>query len=144
MKFIYYTVIQIISGFFYALGGTPSYMIMFRLVKPTVHQRLGFTMRSKACLALSLSHMENILFQHSTFSSISSVTSCMFVVVDIKPYFSTVFKLDQVCWLPTAAHPLFLFGYCDCMDFENVIVRVSECEVAQQAVLIRCMEIQDS
>lgn len=29
-KFIYYTVIQVISGFCYALGGTPAYMIMFR------------------------------------------------------------------------------------------------------------------
>ncbi|KFW01469.1 Solute carrier organic anion transporter family member 1C1, partial [Eurypyga helias] len=33
-KFIYYTVIQVISGFCYALGGTPSYMIMFRCVQP--------------------------------------------------------------------------------------------------------------
>ncbi|XP_010001310.1 PREDICTED: solute carrier organic anion transporter family member 1B3-like [Chaetura pelagica] len=31
-KFIYYTVIQVIGGFFYALGGTPSYVIMFRCV----------------------------------------------------------------------------------------------------------------
>lgn len=29
-RFIYYTVIQVISGFCYALGGTPAYMIMFR------------------------------------------------------------------------------------------------------------------
>ncbi|KFQ71444.1 Solute carrier organic anion transporter family member 1C1, partial [Phaethon lepturus] len=34
MKFIYYTVIQVISGFCYALGGTPAYMIMFRCVQP--------------------------------------------------------------------------------------------------------------
>ncbi|KFM07345.1 Solute carrier organic anion transporter family member 1C1, partial [Aptenodytes forsteri] len=34
MKFIYYTVIQVISGFCYALGGTPAYMIMFRCVHP--------------------------------------------------------------------------------------------------------------
>ncbi|KFW00948.1 Solute carrier organic anion transporter family member 1C1, partial [Fulmarus glacialis] len=34
MRFIYYTVIQVISGFFYALGGTPAYMIMFRCVQP--------------------------------------------------------------------------------------------------------------
>ncbi|NXG88457.1 SO1C1 protein, partial [Stercorarius parasiticus] len=33
-KFIYYTVIQVISGFCYALGGTPAYMIMFRCVQP--------------------------------------------------------------------------------------------------------------
>ncbi|KFQ61088.1 Solute carrier organic anion transporter family member 1C1, partial [Pelecanus crispus] len=36
MKFIYYTVIQVIGGFCYALGGTPSYMIMFRCVQPEV------------------------------------------------------------------------------------------------------------
>ncbi|KFR03673.1 Solute carrier organic anion transporter family member 1C1, partial [Nipponia nippon] len=36
MKFIYYTVIQVISGFCYALGGTPGYMIMFRCVQPEV------------------------------------------------------------------------------------------------------------
>ncbi|CAN0044534.1 unnamed protein product [Bubo scandiacus] len=34
MKFIYYTVIQVISGFCYALGGTPAYLIMFRCVQP--------------------------------------------------------------------------------------------------------------
>ncbi|XP_032842130.2 solute carrier organic anion transporter family member 1C1 isoform X7 [Tyto alba] len=34
IKFIYYTVIQVISGFCYALGGTPAYMIMFRCVQP--------------------------------------------------------------------------------------------------------------
>ncbi|XP_066857067.1 solute carrier organic anion transporter family member 1C1-like isoform X3 [Anser cygnoides] len=34
MKFIYYTVIQVISGFCYALGGTPAYMIIFRCVQP--------------------------------------------------------------------------------------------------------------
>ncbi|KAM6211786.1 solute carrier organic anion transporter family member 1C1-like [Sarcoramphus papa] len=34
MNFIYYTVIQVISGFCYALGGTPAYMIMFRCVQP--------------------------------------------------------------------------------------------------------------
>ncbi|XP_069718240.1 solute carrier organic anion transporter family member 1C1-like [Phaenicophaeus curvirostris] len=33
-KFIYYTVIQVISGFCYALGGTPAYVIMFRCVQP--------------------------------------------------------------------------------------------------------------
>ncbi|XP_019400008.1 PREDICTED: solute carrier organic anion transporter family member 1B3-like [Crocodylus porosus] len=33
-KFIYYTVIQVISAFFYALGGTPTYMITFRCVQP--------------------------------------------------------------------------------------------------------------
>ncbi|XP_051471134.1 solute carrier organic anion transporter family member 1C1 isoform X3 [Apus apus] len=33
-KFIYYTVIQVIGGFFYALGGTPAYVIMFRCVHP--------------------------------------------------------------------------------------------------------------
>ncbi|KAM9276219.1 solute carrier organic anion transporter family member 1B3-like [Cariama cristata] len=33
-KFIYYTVIQVISGFCYALGGTPAYMIVFRCVQP--------------------------------------------------------------------------------------------------------------
>ncbi|XP_067998016.1 solute carrier organic anion transporter family member 1C1-like [Melanerpes formicivorus] len=32
--FIYYTVIQVIGGFCYALGGTPAYMIMFRCVQP--------------------------------------------------------------------------------------------------------------
>ncbi|CAM5079676.1 unnamed protein product [Natator depressus] len=31
-KFIYYTVIQVISAFFYALGGTPLYMVMVRCV----------------------------------------------------------------------------------------------------------------
>ncbi|XP_050181285.1 solute carrier organic anion transporter family member 1C1 isoform X3 [Myiozetetes cayanensis] len=34
MNFIYYTVIQVIGGFCYALGGTPAYMIMFRCVQP--------------------------------------------------------------------------------------------------------------
>ncbi|XP_035167684.1 solute carrier organic anion transporter family member 1C1-like [Oxyura jamaicensis] len=34
VKFIYYTVIQVISGFCYALGGTPAYMIIFRCVQP--------------------------------------------------------------------------------------------------------------
>ncbi|KFV10368.1 Solute carrier organic anion transporter family member 1C1, partial [Tauraco erythrolophus] len=34
MNFVYYTVIQVISGFCYALGGTPAYMIMFRCVQP--------------------------------------------------------------------------------------------------------------
>ncbi|KFP43784.1 Solute carrier organic anion transporter family member 1C1, partial [Chlamydotis macqueenii] len=34
MNFIYYTVIQVISGFCYALGGTPAYIIMFRCVQP--------------------------------------------------------------------------------------------------------------
>ncbi|XP_026696770.1 solute carrier organic anion transporter family member 1C1-like isoform X2 [Athene cunicularia] len=34
IKFIYYTVIQVISGFCYALGGTPAYIIMFRCVQP--------------------------------------------------------------------------------------------------------------
>ncbi|OPJ70657.1 solute carrier organic anion transporter family member 1C1 [Patagioenas fasciata monilis] len=34
MKFIYYTVIQVIGGFCSALGGTPAYMIMFRCVQP--------------------------------------------------------------------------------------------------------------
>ncbi|XP_008940212.1 PREDICTED: solute carrier organic anion transporter family member 1C1-like [Merops nubicus] len=34
MKFIYYTVIQVVSGLFYALGGIPGYMIMFRCVQP--------------------------------------------------------------------------------------------------------------
>uniref|UniRef100_A0A8C8A928 Solute carrier organic anion transporter family member n=1 Tax=Otus sunia TaxID=257818 RepID=A0A8C8A928_9STRI len=34
MNFIYYTVIQVISGFCYALGGTPAYLIMFRCVQP--------------------------------------------------------------------------------------------------------------
>jgi len=29
-KFIYYTVIQVLSGFCFALGGTPAYMIIFR------------------------------------------------------------------------------------------------------------------
>ncbi|KFP33906.1 Solute carrier organic anion transporter family member 1C1, partial [Colius striatus] len=33
-KFIYYTVIQVISGFLFALGGTPAYMVMFRCVQP--------------------------------------------------------------------------------------------------------------
>uniref|UniRef100_A0A8C3FTR1 Solute carrier organic anion transporter family member n=1 Tax=Chrysemys picta bellii TaxID=8478 RepID=A0A8C3FTR1_CHRPI len=33
-KFIYYTVLQVISAFFYALGGTPLYMVMFRCVHP--------------------------------------------------------------------------------------------------------------
>ncbi|XP_010184970.1 PREDICTED: solute carrier organic anion transporter family member 1C1-like, partial [Mesitornis unicolor] len=33
-NFIYYTVIQVLSGFCYALGGTPAYMIMFRCVQP--------------------------------------------------------------------------------------------------------------
>uniref|UniRef100_A0A672TLR0 Solute carrier organic anion transporter family member n=1 Tax=Strigops habroptila TaxID=2489341 RepID=A0A672TLR0_STRHB len=33
-KFIYYTVIQVLSGFCYALGGTPAYLIMFRCVQP--------------------------------------------------------------------------------------------------------------
>ncbi|XP_071589161.1 solute carrier organic anion transporter family member 1C1-like isoform X1 [Heliangelus exortis] len=32
-NFIYYTVIQVIGGFFYALGGTPAYVIMFRCVQ---------------------------------------------------------------------------------------------------------------
>ncbi|XP_038266216.1 solute carrier organic anion transporter family member 1C1-like [Dermochelys coriacea] len=31
-KFIYYTVIQVISAFFYSLGGTPLYIVMFRCV----------------------------------------------------------------------------------------------------------------
>ncbi|XP_027555529.1 solute carrier organic anion transporter family member 1C1-like isoform X2 [Neopelma chrysocephalum] len=34
MNFIYYTVIQVIGGFCYSLGGTPAYMIMFRCVQP--------------------------------------------------------------------------------------------------------------
>ncbi|XP_067415282.1 solute carrier organic anion transporter family member 1B3-like [Emydura macquarii macquarii] len=33
-KFIYYTVIQVISAFCHALGGTPLYMLMFRCVHP--------------------------------------------------------------------------------------------------------------
>ncbi|XP_039359759.1 solute carrier organic anion transporter family member 1B3-like isoform X2 [Mauremys reevesii] len=33
-KFIYYTVIQVISAFFHALGGTPLYVTMFRCVHP--------------------------------------------------------------------------------------------------------------
>ncbi|KFR01909.1 Solute carrier organic anion transporter family member 1C1, partial [Opisthocomus hoazin] len=33
-KFIYYTVIQVLSGFCFALGGTPAYMIIFRCVQP--------------------------------------------------------------------------------------------------------------
>uniref|UniRef100_A0A8C6ZPI3 Solute carrier organic anion transporter family member n=1 Tax=Nothoprocta perdicaria TaxID=30464 RepID=A0A8C6ZPI3_NOTPE len=33
-NFIYYTAIQVLSGFCYALGGTPAYMIMFRCVQP--------------------------------------------------------------------------------------------------------------
>ncbi|XP_025948411.2 solute carrier organic anion transporter family member 1C1-like [Dromaius novaehollandiae] len=33
-NFIYYTVIQVISGFCYALGGTPAFMLMFRCVQP--------------------------------------------------------------------------------------------------------------
>ncbi|KFP77335.1 Solute carrier organic anion transporter family member 1C1, partial [Acanthisitta chloris] len=32
--FIYYTVIQVIGGFCYALGGTPAYTIMFKCVQP--------------------------------------------------------------------------------------------------------------
>ncbi|XP_051640422.1 solute carrier organic anion transporter family member 1B3-like [Manacus candei] len=34
MNFIYYTVIQVIGGFCYALGGTPAYMLVFRCVQP--------------------------------------------------------------------------------------------------------------
>ncbi|XP_056349792.1 solute carrier organic anion transporter family member 1C1-like [Oenanthe melanoleuca] len=34
LKFIYYTVIQVIGGFCYALGATPSYMLIFRCVHP--------------------------------------------------------------------------------------------------------------
>ncbi|XP_072217592.1 solute carrier organic anion transporter family member 1C1-like [Excalfactoria chinensis] len=34
MMFIYYTVIQVLSGFCYALGGTPAYLIMYRCVQP--------------------------------------------------------------------------------------------------------------
>ncbi|NXQ71245.1 SO1C1 protein, partial [Quiscalus mexicanus] len=33
-NFIYYTVIQVIGGFFYALGATPSYILTFRCVQP--------------------------------------------------------------------------------------------------------------
>ncbi|XP_074839831.1 solute carrier organic anion transporter family member 1B3-like [Carettochelys insculpta] len=33
-KFIYYTVIHIISSFFYALGSSPLYVVMFRCVQP--------------------------------------------------------------------------------------------------------------
>ncbi|CAN8212791.1 unnamed protein product [Coccothraustes coccothraustes] len=33
-NFIYYTVIQVIGGFFYALGATPSYILVFRCVQP--------------------------------------------------------------------------------------------------------------
>ncbi|XP_041254515.1 solute carrier organic anion transporter family member 1C1-like [Onychostruthus taczanowskii] len=33
-NFIYYTVIRVIGGFFYALGATPSYMLTFRCVQP--------------------------------------------------------------------------------------------------------------
>ncbi|OWK62459.1 Solute carrier organic anion transporter family member 1C1 [Lonchura striata] len=33
-KFIYYTVIQVMGGFCYALGATPSYMLVFRCVQP--------------------------------------------------------------------------------------------------------------
>ncbi|XP_065598600.1 solute carrier organic anion transporter family member 1C1-like [Cyrtonyx montezumae] len=34
MMFIYYTVIQVLSGFCYALAGTPAYLIMYRCVQP--------------------------------------------------------------------------------------------------------------
>ncbi|XP_030920275.1 solute carrier organic anion transporter family member 1C1-like [Geospiza fortis] len=33
-NFIYYTVIQVIGGFFYALGATPSFILTFRCVQP--------------------------------------------------------------------------------------------------------------
>lgn len=41
MNFIYYTVIQVIGGFCYALGATASYMLIFRWVQLAVCQRLS-------------------------------------------------------------------------------------------------------